>query len=393
MNSQTCLRAILIGATLLASAATAATAAGQDAAPERVVSVLMRVSRGDGDMPMSGDWFQRILASEGVLGLASRHVLKRDPEPGEIQLHFIEAPEPGGKGEGSRNPNQIFGTVTLISRSDKVSVEQLRDIAKHLGTQLQVVVERLTGSERERMGKEMERFRQRCFETAREIEIREQKRRELIRVSDTEFSSGDAIRRLAEDLQSQKNTLDLQLTGQKARTEALTRRIAELAAAIKQAADSDVVAAELTRVLEGREAELAMEQKRVEAGQSSREMLMERMSQVALARVEVLRARSAAGAGLQEQLARMNGDLVTLSVDAAEAEARRAYVESKLAELRKSDLLDRADRADRLSDELVRLREDLTNAERGLRAAREAIHRYSGPSVELIGLDAPATAR
>ncbi|MCC6357203.1 MAG: hypothetical protein IT450_00545 [Phycisphaerales bacterium] len=391
MNSQTCLRAILIGAALLASAATAA---GQDAAPERVVSVLMRVSRGDGDMPMSGDWFQRILASEGVLGLASRQVLKRDPEPGEIQLHFIEAPEPGGKGEGSRNPNQIFGTVTLISRSEKVSVEQLRDIAKHLGTQLQVVVERLTGSERERMTKEIDRFAKRREMALQEIESREAERRELLRGAGAEFSTrGDAVRRLAEELQSQKNALDLQLTGQQARTEALTRRIAELAAAIKQAADSDVVAAELTRVLEGREAELAMEQKRVEAGQSSREMLMERMSQVALARVEVLRARSAAGAGLQEQLARMNGDLVTLSVDAAEAEARRAYVESKLAELRKSDLLDRADRADRLSDELVRLREDLTNAERGLRAAREAIDRYSGPSVELIGLDEPATAR
>lgn len=197
MNSQTCLRAILIGGALLASAAAAA---GQEAVPERVVSVLMRVSRGDGDMPMSGDWFQRILASEGVLGLASRQVLKRDPEPGEIQLHFIDAPEPGEKGAGSRNPSQIFGTVTLISRSDKVSVEQLREMAKHLGTQLQVVVERLTGSERERMEKEMERVKQRCFETAQKIANLEQRRRELIRVSDTEFASGDAIRRLAEDL-------------------------------------------------------------------------------------------------------------------------------------------------------------------------------------------------
>lgn len=390
MNSQTCLRAILIGGALLASAAAAA---GQEAVPERVVSVLMRVSRGDGDMPMSGDWFQRILASEGVLGLASRQVLKRDPEPGEIQLHFIDAPEPGEKGAGSRNPSQIFGTVTLISRSDKVSVEQLREMAKHLGTQLQVVVERLTGSERERMEKEMERVKQRCFETAQKIANLEQRRRELIRVSDTEFASGDAIRRLAEDLQSQKNALDLQLTGQKARTEALTRRIAELAAATREAAENDVVAAELKRVLDARLADLEMEQKRLDAGQSTQQAMMERMAQVALARVEVLRARSAAGAGLQEQLARMNGDLVTFSVEAAEAEARRAYVEAKLSDMRKSNLLDRADEADRLSEELVRLREDLTSAERGLRATRESIDRYSGPSVELIGLDSPATAR
>lgn len=373
--------------------ASAAAAAGQEAAPERVVSVLMRVSRGDGDMPMSGDWFQRILASEGVLGLASRHVLKRDPEPGEIQLHFIDAPEPGERGAGSRNPNQIFGTVTLIARSDKVSVEQLREMAKHLGTQLQVVVERLTGSERERMAREIDRFTERRAVALREFEMREMQRRELLHSAEAEFSSGDAIRRLAEDLQAQKNALDLQLTGQKARTEALTRRVAELSAATERAAESDVVAAELTRVLEAREAELEMEQKRLDAGQSTPQTLKERMAQVALARVEVLRARSAAGAGLQEQLARMNGDLVTLSVEAAEAEARRAYVEAKLSELRKANLLDRADEADRLSEELVRLREDLTSAERGLRAAKESIDRYSGPSVELIGLDAPANAR
>lgn len=359
----------------------------QQAPGERSVSAFLRISRGDGDMPMNHDWLNQIIVSDGVFGSACREVLKRDPGSDEFKFYFTRAADASDKAEASWNPMQVFARMTISTDRGETSVDQLREIAKRTGSRFETAIDRLTGGERDRMARDADRLETRYREAREQVAKLEAEQREIMALAGPECSSSDAMRKVVEDFRTQKHALDLQLIGHKARAAALTQRIAELADAVKRAGESDPIAQELRQVLEAKQSALAAAKQMMEAGQSNERELQQRMADVAVARAEILRARNSAGAGLQEQLAALNSDLLSLSVDAAEAEARRAYVESRLAEIRKMNLVELAARADAVSRRLDQLRDAAAMMERDLRGATEAVERFNRARVELIGLE------
>lgn len=365
--------------------ASCAVATAQQSDEWKAVAAFLRISRGDGDMPMNDIWLCQIIASDGVFGEACREVLKSDVSG--IDLYFSRAADASDNGKDSWNPVQVFGRLNVQTKRDDVTVDQLREIARATAARFAKAIDRLTSGEHERLEQALERSKAALLSLRAEAATTDAQRRELLNIKGLEVGSPDAIRKVVSDLRAQKDAIDLQLVGRKARTEALTQRIAELAAAARKAGESDAIATELSRVLEAREAALAREKLRQNEGLASQQSLLDAMAQVAAARADVLRARSAAGAAVQEQMSRLNAELLSLSVDAAEAEARRAHIDSRLDEIRSANLVEKTDRADELARRLASLRANISQSESELVSAQERVEQFQRAAVDVIGLE------
>src|SRR4029079_5298742 len=126
-----------------------------------------------------------------------------------------------------------------------------------------------------------------------------------------------------DQLQSQLNaligrlrTLELDRVGVAARREAIERRIDEVRTAGAKSADADPVIAQLTKLLEIRENQLATVQKLYETGSAvTAAEVQEAQGHVAEAKIEVLKAQRAAGEDASGGILReLNNELSTLIV-------------------------------------------------------------------------------
>jgi len=135
-------------------------------------------------------------------------------------------------------------------------------------------------------------------------------------------------------LEAQRRDLEIERVGQKARREAIERRIALVSAMAKDSTSSDEVSAQLRQIVELRAEQLARlealhEKRRIpefelEAG---KEPLFEAQAQLALRRQEV--AEQSGG----ETIAHLNRELSELSIDSSEMEARAQYLDTQIKRL------------------------------------------------------------
>ena len=151
-------------------------------------------------------------------------------------------------------------------------------------------------------------------------------------------------------LEEEKEKLELDLLGKKARREALEKEIAEQADRLQKQAQTDPVVAELKKVVEARETKLKQMRQMNEAGTATQSELNDAIATVAEARAK-LAERERGGAigegGGGQMLDALNRERITLSVDLHELEARLKLVEARLPGLRSAmDQLDALQRAE-----------------------------------------------
>jgi hypothetical protein len=188
------------------------------------------------------------------------------------------------------------------------------------------------------------------------------------------------------NLESGKDRLEMTVAEAQAEGNALMARIAMIGKKVEAGMKDDPIAAELEKIVTGREAELQRVKTLAGRGAASDAEVRAAHAQVAQARVEVLRRREevnrAAGA---EQLGRLNADATSASVRLVSSQKGLELITARLKQIKEKSLLALADEFERLEPkvqlasrdymELTQLKGDLEGEVRTLRP----------PAVTIIG--------
>ena len=175
----------------------------------------------------------------------------------------------------------------------------------------------------------------------------------------------DSLRRAAARLETELESLQLDAAGGEARTRALEKTIADVAARGQDAAKRDEVAAEYEKVAAAREKALKNAEAMAAAATISQQELENARATLAEAKARLAERRinavAAAGGGA---LSEWNRELLNLSLDAQERRARMAF-------LRES--LDRIRQGLPMLDQMQEVEEALPAARRSVAEARRAM--------------------
>ena len=182
-------------------------------------------------------------------------------------------------------------------------------------------------------------------------------------------------------LEEEKEKLELDLLGKKARREALEKEIAEQAATLQKQTDSDPVARELKTIVEVRTAKLDNLKKLVDSGQASQGELNDAIASVAEARAKLAERQRGGGAiaGGGETLEALNRERVNLSVDLRELEARLEFVSKRLPSLRAT--MDKLDELQRAEGNLNSARATLESSTNRFRDVQRRLETADSPQV------------
>ena len=207
-------------------------------------------------------------------------------------------------------------------------------------------------------------------------------REELRAVADRADISAAGIQAAVASLEQERQRLELDNLGKTARREALEEQVAVQSERAAKKVEEDPVMAELRKVVELREGQFKRIEEAHAAGMAPRGELDEAMARLAELRAKLLERRQQATieAG-GEVLGAFNRELLTLSVDLREMNARLEFVNKRLDRLRQAmELLDPLERAEREGANARGLAE-------GARRRRQEIEDRRPPKIEILSSD------
>jgi hypothetical protein len=205
--------------------------------------------------------------------------------------------------------------------------------------------------------------------------------------------SPTTIRQLLFSLQTQRETVQIDLAAKQARRDALAEQIAKSSAEMEQKVKEDPVAAELEKVVEFCQKNLEHKQQMVKSGVATVGEIDEAMGPLAEAKAKLLeRHEAAAAAAGGEMIAEWNKEMMILSVDLAELKARSKVIEERLNQF--SSAGDYIDRSEELQNNLAELTKQLADVkkQRSEATAAFAYHQVSYTVVKSTDDPAPTTA-
>lgn len=170
------------------------------------------------------------------------------------------------------------------------------------------------------------------------------------------------IRQLLASLQTQRESLSLDLVAKQARAEALTEQVAKFSEQLAKKVDDDPVAKELQTVVEYQQKSMERLQAQQKAGVVTNAEADKAVADLAEARAKLLERKSvAAAAAGGDTLAAWNKELMTLAVDKAELNARLKEINGRLDRL--TDAGDVLDRIEQMRGQLADLSKPLADAD------------------------------
>jgi hypothetical protein len=174
--------------------------------------------------------------------------------------------------------------------------------------------------------------------------------------------SPEAVRGAASRLDQEKQRITLELAGQSARQKALEERVAKLSDAATARVVKDPIADELEKIVKLRDDEAANSQAMYKTGTLTQAELRAAQARAAEAKARLLERRETVSkAAGTELLGDLNKELVTLTINIAENEARLRYLDERLAGLSKA--LELVDDLEQLQSATARARRQLDDAE------------------------------
>ena len=143
-----------------------------------------------------------------------------------------------------------------------------------------------------------------------------------------------SLERVANKLDQDLQTLELEQAGSHARIEAIEEAIAQQSKRVEKASVSDEVIAELQKVADARERQLKMVENERKTGAAPDAALQEAIAALAEARAKVAERRQVVFAGNGgDALTSLNRELMSLSISDRERRAKIFFLEAQLAKI------------------------------------------------------------
>jgi DNA repair exonuclease SbcCD ATPase subunit len=305
------------------------------------------------------DPMMRLVANELARSLQKRNGQR---QTGDLQELYLMPASEDGFGGGFQGPEslQIRSLRVQVHVGDDAYDETLAE--RQWDKAHQKLQDALRAAQRRMIEREVETYQRKRDSLA--AKLQETKRRINDTISRLEaLGAEDSISELRKQLVStraMRHELQLDRVSAQARREAIVQRIDELRDASAKASDSDPLIAELEKIEGIRERQLQRVRELYGAGQTSASELNEAETDMARARVELLKAKriataEAAGGVLHE----LNNELSHLIVRLAEIDARSNTLETSLDELREVTSIETVAQREELDETLEMLQEQL----------------------------------
>ena len=189
-----------------------------------------------------------------------------------------------------------------------------------------------------------------------------------------------------QELQRQRQVLEMDVARLKARTNAVEQAIAKTAAVIAQKLEDDSVTKELEKILEINANLLQVAKKRFDSGTASAAEIQQMEEKLARARIDLAKrreelSRTAGG----DELARFNSELTAIAIDLAERTAELQVLNTQLAQT--EGQLAIATTLDPQLSELRYAKEAFDAAQRRVSNLKTRLANLVPPTVTVIGAD------
>jgi len=389
-------RRLLLTSVVASAFAGAGVGLGQEAgarAPAglRGASCVVQIASDHRAVPIDAKLVEFLLDSTPVADAAVREVLGANAPDRRRGIDIVFQPIASDTvAKGLAPPSST--TLRVVAASILVIVDEpLPPVAAEL---LNCVVKRLEAAVRAADAGEADVLRSRLAAVEAELAAVEQRfarirtvQQELTEKAGQSDLSRARIENTVRDLEQMKASLELKLAGSKAREAALTDQLARVHKSVEAALQQSEVAAELQKIVEIREREVARIRDLVNERGSSPQQLDKALEALAQARAELAHYREQAsqnqGGGV---LADLNRQLIDLNVEAVETEAQLRAIQGRLADMRARGLLDLAELYER---EVEMERSFAEQALRDLMSERERLTRQlrelRPPELRVIG--------
>lgn len=358
--------------------------------PTISASCVLHVTSHPRQLPLNERALGQLVESTGVAGRAVRDVLHVGPEALEDWVHVGFTPNEVDRHVDRRS---VVGRLTVEIKPPRPDFDSRQAEALLAAVCTRLKAELATASEQARLAlaTQVEMTRTQLDAAQQQYERLGAVEKALYDEAGRVDLSRDAILARLRELESLEHRLALQLVAQQARRRATTEQIASISAGVEEKVKTDAVVAELMQVVTLREQQVERMRGLFDMGQADAAQLGQAQEQLAMARAQVAQQRrdaSAAAAG--NVLAKLNDDLIMLSVETAEAEAQLAHVRSELEKLRSQRVLELADRYER---EVVLQRDLLETAVRmaanQLHEAEHDLQGFAPAMVAVLGAGTP----
>ncbi len=366
------------------------------AAPAAVAgeaSCLVRVVYDPNQLPLGHDRLNAIVGSSGVLGAAAQDAegVMAFLKENETTLNDYVSAELRPSGNSNTGENVVFGRLRVAVaeewRQTPLTDQQAQIILRGICERLRNVLTEIGQQDRERLAgrvaaaaKEVERA------TGRLSELHE-----LQHVICAEAGQADLDRDLilhnSRGWRSEVRHMEMRLAGRAARRDALTEQIAEIAAQVEARVDEDPVLAELAKIVELREQQVARAHALTAENLSLPEEGVGAEEELARIRAEFAERRQAAADEAGGHLLReFNQELIGIALDVSETSAQLQMMQGMLAKASERRLMELADRAEReVSLYLPLVRSTVQRAIMEHEELTQRLRMYQPPAVTIIG--------
>jgi hypothetical protein len=249
---------------------------------------------------------------------------------------------------GLVGPHAVSSLIAVELRGEAREIKPMAmELLAAIGRRIEARAARAAAAGRAELEKDVQRAAQE-LETAREAFLAlQQLQREILDSAGLAHLSREHVLERIRSLDECRLTLEMELAGVQARRQALQEQIARIGQDAEKAVD-DEIASELERVVALRGKELERVRALAERGQASDMEVGRYEEEWATAKVQLLTHREEArhrhGGDL---LHRFNEELATLSIEAADMEARMSVLNQQCTEIKAANLLGLADRYER----------------------------------------------
>jgi DNA repair exonuclease SbcCD ATPase subunit len=268
-----------------------------------------------------------------------------------------------------QNYVDYFVTIDLSTRGNKA-----KPAAKEMADAIVASLEKFVRSDYDRQRDEqlepMNRDEVEATQRVAELQAKANELRSKMRTASGRADvSAKNVNESLTKLEEEKQKLELEVMGKKARREALEQQIAKQSVTIEQKVDKDPIVSELQKAADARDEQVKFVKQQVAQGLATPANMTEAVAAAADAHAKLLqRKREASNEAGGDAVEAFNRELLTLAVDQNELDARLKYIESRLPGL--SEATDLASDLDRVDASLVTARDQLQSADGHLRQFR-----------------------
>ncbi|MHC4608935.1 MAG: hypothetical protein ACYS7M_01130, partial [Planctomycetota bacterium] len=318
----------------------------------RQASCLLKITWDPETLPLDEQYLHMLVYSSGVAGHAAWKVFgermwfggsfSTDDATSDVSISFfpMQAETDRGMAMAALEVSIPPQAVALQPAAEEFLAATCR--------RLRSVLIEAHRSDLRRVHEQQEQVRKEQAEAEQQLVRLQELRRTLCVQAGRNDLSREAILEQIQDLERDKQHLELELAGHEAQRGALEEQIAVISQRLETATDDDTVVAELEKVVKLRAEQLGRMHELVAKGLGTSTDMVEAQEPLAMAKVELAEQRRAAmerlGAG---RVAELNEELARISIHAAEAAARLRFISQQLEQGRAKKLLELADHFER----------------------------------------------